>query len=148
MCDPHRFHYPWECNEYNTPKKIRERHIEICVACGVRHGSPQWKDSQWNDSNGKPKDECHIEYILQQNRGQRCNRCGDWNHLFWTCDGYPHPGSQFKTSNKTAYEKTIMPEVSKSMIRRIENREKAMEVSEPLDVHSHTVAGIPQNVPV
>ena len=91
ICDLQHPHYPWKCQIYYTPEKIRERYIETdrCAACGLVHCQSE---------------ECNSEHIRFQNGGKICKRCGAWNHhLFWTCDGYPHPGSQFKTSNKAVH---------------------------------------------
>ena len=67
---------------------IQQRYKELgaCVACSI--------------SDRKHEDECSSMDIILNNKGAPCKRCGGTDHIFWTCDGKPHPGSQFKKSEK------------------------------------------------
>ena len=80
-------HSEFNCRRYRDPIQIRQRlrQIDHCLACG---GSRHFHESG-------PQG-CYLWKVLMVNRGMRCRRCGDVDHMFWTCDGNPHPGSQFK----------------------------------------------------
>ena len=90
LCAPgkgKRGHSEFNCRRYRGPTQIRRRlrQIDHCLACGAsRH---------YHESGPQ---ECYLWKVLMVNRGMRCRRCGDVDHMFWTCDGSPHPGSQFK----------------------------------------------------
>ena len=79
-----RGHSEWNCPRYKDPISVRQYLIsqDLCRACGI--------PSQLHDEG------CCSKRILIFNRGDKCRRCGEIDHLFWTCDGGPHPGSQFK----------------------------------------------------
>ena len=90
LCAPgkrKRGHSEFNCRRYRGPTQIRQRlrQIDHCLACG---GSRQSHESE-------PQG-CSLWFILMVNRGMRCRRCDGIDHMFWTCDGSPHPGSQFK----------------------------------------------------
>ena len=82
-----RGHSEFNCQRYRDPIQIRQRlrQINHCLAYGCS------RQSHESDPQG-----CFLWIILMTNRGERCRRCGDIDHVFWTCDGGPHPGSQFK----------------------------------------------------
>ena len=90
-----RGHSEWNCPRHKNPASVRQYLIsqDLCRACGI--------PSQLHDEG------CCRKRILIFNRGDRCRRCGEIDHLFWTCDGGPHPGSQFKNvkSTKETYDK-------------------------------------------
>ena len=88
-----RGHSEWNCPRYKDPASVRQYLIsqDLCRACGI--------PSQLHDEG------CCRKRILIFNRGDKCRRCGGIDHLFWTCDGGPHPGSQFKeTIDKDAQD--------------------------------------------
>ena len=81
-------HSEWNCFQHNTPQKIRDRLIDLnlCTACTM-------PSSIHNEG-------CSFTKILFCNRGDSCRRCGGIDHVFWTCDSTPHPGSQFEIVKK------------------------------------------------
>ena len=62
---------------------------------------------------------------IERHNKDRCRRCGATDHVFWTCNGEPHPGSQYKFQPK-GLEETYEYEVNikttdKSTINDIHN---------------------------
>ena len=86
-------HSEWKCHRYDTPMKVRCRLIELefCRACTKSHEADT---------------ECSYFSIFYQNRGDSCRRCGQVNHVFWTCDGRTHPGPQFENTKKGDIDKS------------------------------------------
>ena len=78
-------HGEWYCFKYYTPMRARQRltDLHLCRACTMPHD---------NQEEG-----CSSDMILFCNGGDICRRCFRTDHVFWTCDGRPHPGSQFVT---------------------------------------------------
>ena len=99
-------HSVWNCRRYDTPKKVRCRLMELnhCRACTTDH---------------KADAKCSFHSIFYHNRGDSCRRCGQVDHVFWTCDGMPHPGPQF--------EKT-KGDIDKSKDKGTQNNGKKQEI--------------------
>ena len=95
LCTPNlgEEHGEWNCLKYDTPMKVRRRLMDmnLCRACTMPHGANV---------------ECSYHKILCGNRGDSCRRCGLLDHVFWTCDGGPHPGSQFERKEKGDKDKS------------------------------------------
>ena len=83
LCEK-RGHRESNCFIYDNPAKVLERLNELCLckACML----PLYAH----------KGGCSLGSILYHNRGGVCRRCNRVDHIFWTCNGSTHPGSQFK----------------------------------------------------
>ena len=91
--DPIVGHAPWECPKGGSVYKIRERlkQINVCIACTIR-GTAHSKG-------------CNFDAIRHRNKAyDKCGRCGATDHVFWTCNGKPHPGSQYELQEKELEE--------------------------------------------
>ena len=112
-----RGHSEWNCPRYKDPTSVRQHltNQELCRACGL--------PSQLHDEG------CCRTRILVFNRGDRCRRCCKTDHIFWTCDGGPHPGSQFKNVKlaKETYDKGAQDDI------KGEKNCKNSEISEQSD---------------
>ena len=123
LCAPgigKRGHSEFNCRRYRDPIQVRQRlrQIDHCLACGCS------RQSHESDPQG-----CFLWRILMINRGERCRRCGDIDHVFWTCDGSPHPGSQFKQVQLVGKSNNISAQYD----TKIEKNCKEPEVPKQID---------------
>ena len=105
-------HAPWHCRWYDTPQKARERLTELdcCTACGLGRKIHYEECNPYSTLRGPRGDFQYLKSTLKSieyGGHKNCVRCGKANHLFWTCNGGPHPGSQFKKSIETVCENSI-----------------------------------------
>ena len=107
-------HKPWQCKNYCTPQKARERLKELdrCIACGIdyRAHCDMYEDHNCDLENIEYLNWDQLIYDQDKNLSGLCGKCGSGKHAFWTCDGKPHPGSQFKKSKGDAFSKLLTNE--------------------------------------
>ena len=84
LCGSNEGHAARGCYIYHTVGQIRKRlkQLKLCIACSCKE-----------NAHGES---CQSEDIHRLNNEDICRRCGSSEHVFWTCDGKPHPGSQFR----------------------------------------------------
>ena len=56
-----------------------------------------------------------------------CRRCSQTDHVFWTCDGRPHPGSQIEIQHKVNKTEINNDECTQQNVKEIEQNCKKPE---------------------
>ena len=119
LCGSNEGHAAWGCYIYHTVGQIRKRlkQLKLCIACTN-------KDNTHGES-------CQSEDIHRLNNEDICRRCGSSEHVFWTCDGKPQPGPQFRHDyidsplrNKSIITTTSPKERDKAIVKE----EKMLEM--------------------